>query len=170
MIAMWLLFLAVPPTPAPPTIIVQGVDPAAQWAQVILTAVAIIAASVIAFGLQRNFSRDHQIRTQRLGALHTLVSNRYQLFSQDRIRVLNSIDLLFSDSPGVRKKFRDYMNAVGQPDFATNPERPKEAGEAGNELILAIAENLGLATTYTADDVKRWYGPKYVWDQFTLGQ
>lgn len=97
-------------------------------------------------------------RRNQFDILRTLISERHHFINEETVRAYNSIDLLFHDSPEVRKKFKEYF------ELTLQNGREGEYGKKNIELLKAIAIQLGYRDSIDALDLDRVYLPKGITD------
>lgn len=124
----------------------------------VLTLTAIvtgpIAAVLISLWLQRRYQRIDARKT----VLSALVANRHQVLSQDTVRALNLIDLVFHDEPKVRKLWTEYFEMLGN-EGLNNPVGWDQRNKKNVELITEIAKCVGLGRHIAHLDIQRTYSP-----------
>jgi hypothetical protein len=133
-----------------------------------LTVVALIAGPVLAVWYTVRIERVREKRRAKLWALQALLSNRHNIFADDRLKALNSIDLIYQDDPDVRTKWQAYLAQLSNPSYKTDTAMQTEAKRRELELISAMA----IALRYKAlsqMDIDRSYRPEMLNNQAVLG-
>jgi len=115
---------------------------------------APMSAAKLAEALRRDAERDSERRRQKLYVFSTLMQERAQIHSDNGVRALNLIDIVFSDSPQVRDAWAELYAA-----FSFKPLLPHVINERLLRLLGAIAKNIGLADDLRTDDLTRIYRP-----------
>src|ERR1700730_4984765 len=132
-----------------------------------LTLVALILGPALAVWYSVNVERVREKRRAKLWALQTLLSNRHNVFADDRLRVLNSIDLIFQDDADVRTKWQSYLAQLSNPSFKTDATFQAEGRRRELELISAMALALGYKSL-SQMDIDRSYRPELLNTQALL--
>jgi hypothetical protein len=115
---------------------------------------APIVAAKLAEGLRRNAEHDNERLRQKLYVFSTLMQERAEPHSDNGVRALNLVDVVFSDSPAVRDAWAELYAA-----FQMQPFLPHVATERLQRLLSAIAKDIGLANNLRSDDLNRVYRP-----------
>jgi hypothetical protein len=130
-----------------------------------LSAVAAIAAAIatwrgpmsaarMAEQLRRQGENEMESRRFRLNVFALLMQGRAEIWSEDTVRALNSIDIAFNHSPRVREAWAELYQALN-----SSPNVPHVVEERIRKLLKEIAADLGLADTLRLDDFGRVYFP-----------
>jgi hypothetical protein len=115
---------------------------------------APISAAKLAEKLRRDSERDSERRRQKLRVFELLMQERAQIHSDNGVRALNLIDLVFSESPDVRDAWSQLFAA-----FHLKPLPQHVLAERLLKLLSAIAKDIGLADDLRSDDLSRVYFP-----------
>jgi hypothetical protein len=115
---------------------------------------APIAAAKIAESLRREAERHGENQRQKLSVLSTLMQERAKIYSDDGVRALNLIDVVFNESREVREAWSELFLA-----FEMKPFLQHVADERLRKLLAAIAKDVGLADQLRTDDLGRVYYP-----------
>jgi hypothetical protein len=115
---------------------------------------APMSAAKLAEALRRDAERDSERRRQKLYVFSTLMQERAQIHSDNGVRVLNLVDIVFSDSPQVRDAWAELYAS-----FSFKPLVPHVINERLMKLLGAIARDIGLADDLRTDDLTRVYRP-----------
>ena len=115
---------------------------------------APMSAAKLAEALRRDAERDSERRRQKLNVFSTLMEERAQIHSDNGVRALNLVDIVFSDSREVRDAWAELYAA-----FSFKPLVPHVINERLIRLLGAIAKDIGLAGDLRTDDLNRVYRP-----------
>jgi len=132
----------------------------------LLSAVAAIAAVVAAIHgprsaaalaerMRKDTERENERRRMKLHVFSVLMQERVTIASADAVRMLNSIDFVFSDAPKVREAWADLFEIFSTSE---NPH-PQLREEKLRLLLKEMAADIGLSDTLKVDDIGRIYHP-----------
>lgn len=123
----------------------------------ILTIIAIIVSPVIAVGVTVFYqNRKEKIERQNY-IFMVLFSTRHKVIgNEEAVKALNAIDMVFSDSPNVRQKWKEYYEVIHNPSLVALYVPKFE------ELLKAIANEIGYKKEITHQDLQRVYVPKWM--------
>jgi len=124
----------------------------------IINIVAIGLSPVIAVLISVWLQDRKEKRQHKLWLLHALISTRHNQLSDETIKALNSIDLVFWDKPTVRKLWKEYFEMLNNQGL-NNDIGYKQRTAKLLELITEMASILGYKDAITALDVDRIYLP-----------
>ncbi len=113
-----------------------------------------MAAAKLAETLRRDAERSSERQRQKLYVFSMLMQERAQIHSDNGVRALNLIDVVFSESPEVRDAWAELFAA-----FHLKPLPNHVVSERLLRLLSAIAKDLGLANELRSDDLSRVYFP-----------
>ena len=117
---------------------------------IIAIAVSPVIAVLVSIGVQTWLEK----RRMRLFIFSSLMSTRHQLAHSDEIvRSLNMIDVVFSKKKKIRQLWREYFEMLHAPE-TMNLWNDKKL-----ELITEMAKVVGYKKSITMMDVKRVYAP-----------
>jgi hypothetical protein len=127
----------------------------------IATALAAVAtwrapmtAAKLAETLRRDAERDAERRKQKMYVFSLLMQERAQIHSENGVRALNLIDIVFNESREVREAWSELYLA-----FYMKPLVQHVVDERIRKLLGAIAKDIGLADELRNDDLGRVYFP-----------
>jgi hypothetical protein len=128
-----------------------------------LEIVAIGASPLFALRVSSELDRRRDERNRKMYALTILMATRHSPFADERIRVLNTIDILFYDDEKVREARRNLMIALGKsdglkPDGSPSEELAAEWNARQWDLVSVMAT--ALKVNVTEADFKLGYLPK----------
>jgi hypothetical protein len=115
---------------------------------------APITAARLAETLRRDADRSAERQRQKLWVFSTLMQERAQIYSDNGVRALNLVDVVFSGCREVRDAWAELYSS-----FHLKPLPPHVVSERLLKLLRAIAEDLGLADELRSDDLARVYRP-----------
>jgi len=132
----------------------------------VITVLAIILAPLFTLYISKYLEEKRQKYFNKYNILQTLMANRHDPIHIDNIRALNMIDLVFRDSPRVRKLWREYFEMLNN-EGLNNQNGWKLRNDKRNELIVEIASSIGLSKKITSLDIERTYIPEGIVDNMT---
>jgi hypothetical protein len=112
------------------------------------------AAAKLAESLRRDAERHNERQRHRLHVFATLMQERAQIYSDNGVRALNLIDVVFNDSREVREAWAELFLA-----FHMKPLVQHVIDERLRKLLGAIAKAIGLSDELRSDDLGRVYFP-----------
>lgn len=121
---------------------------------VIATWYAPKAAAKLAESLRRDAERENERQRLKLNVFVTLMQERSQIYSDNGVRALNLIDVVFNESRPVREAWSELFGA-----FHISPPQQHVIDERLRRLLSAIADDIGLADQLRNDDLGRVYVP-----------
>jgi hypothetical protein len=116
---------------------------------------APITAAKLAETLRRESERKHERQTYKLQLFSTLMQERAAFYSEDGVRSLNLIDVVFNDCPAVREAWADLFHSFEGKNNV--PEHARQ--ERFRKLLAEIAQDIGLSDKLRTDDFGRVYFP-----------
>lgn len=131
----------------------------------LLSAVAAIAAAVAAWRvplatarmadqLRQRSDADMESRRFRLNIFAYIMQGRAEIWSEETVRALNSIDVAFNHSRSVREAWAELYQALN-----SRPQPTHLVDERVRKLLREMAQDLGLAESLRMDDFGRVYFP-----------
>jgi hypothetical protein len=115
---------------------------------------APLAAAKLAELLRRDTDRHNERQKQKLIVFAMLMQERAQIYSDNGVRALNLIDVVFNESRDVREAWSELFLA-----FQMKPYLDHVVDERLRKLLSAIAKDIGLADQLRNDDLGRVYHP-----------
>jgi uncharacterized protein DUF6680 len=115
---------------------------------------APIGAARLAENLRRDGERTAERQRQKMNVLSLLMQERSQIYSDNAVRALNLIDVVFNGSRDVREAWSELFLA-----FHMKPVVDHVVDERLRKLLGAIAKDVGLADELRNDDLGRVYTP-----------
>lgn len=112
------------------------------------------AAAKLAETLRRDAERHDERQRQKLSVFATLMQERAQIYSDNGVRALNLIDVVFNESRDVREAWSELYLA-----FHMNPLVQHVIDERLRKLLGAVAKEIGLSDELRNDDLGRVYYP-----------
>jgi hypothetical protein len=130
----------------------------------IATALAAVAAwqaprgaAKLAEELRRDAEKGQERRKNKLEVFATLMQERAALYSEDGVRALNVIDVVFHDSRDVREAWTELFET-----FSIVPLPKPIMDERVRKLLAAIAKDVGLGDEMRIADLSRVYTPNAI--------
>lgn len=102
--------------------------------------------------------RDGERQSHKLQVFSTLMQERASIYSENGVRALNLIDVVFCDSREVREAWAELFLSYQ----AKNNIPPHGQQERLRKLLAAMAKNIGLSEQLRIDDFDRVYFPAAV--------
>jgi hypothetical protein len=115
------------------------------------------AAAKLAEDLRREGERNHERQKNKLHVFAMLMQERAAIYSENGVRALNLVDVVFNDSREVRDAWADLFRI-----FSVNPLSPLVLEERLHKLLVAMAKDIGLADQLRPDDIGRVYYPNAI--------
>jgi hypothetical protein len=137
-----------------PGVIAASLSAVAAIAAAVATWRAPVSAARIAEHLRRQGDNVLESRRFRLNIFATVMQGRAEIWSEDTVRALNSVDVAFYDSADVREAWAELYQALN-----TEPIPMPIVDERTRKLLREMAKNLGLAESLRLDDFGRVYFP-----------
>lgn len=121
-----------------------------------------MAAAKLAENLRREAEIQGERQKSKMLLFTTLMQERAQIYSDNGVRALNLIDVVFNHSRDVREAWSELFLALQM-----NPFQQHVMEERLRRLLAAIARDIGLADALRTDDLGRIYYPRVMAeDQF----
>jgi len=115
---------------------------------------APLSAATLAESLRRDAERYDELQRRKMEVLTVLMQERARINSDECVRALNSIDIVFADSREVREAWAELLLA-----FNLQPLVMHVLEERLRRLLAAIAKEVGIADQLRIDDLGRVYYP-----------
>lgn len=112
------------------------------------------SAATLAEALRRDAERHDERQKRKLEVFAMLMQERAQIYSENGIRALNLIDVVFNETREVREAWSELFLA-----FQMKPLLQHVVDERLRKLLGAIAKDIGLADELRNDDLGRVYFP-----------
>lgn len=110
----------------------------------------------------------HQGRKEKRDAkrwiLQTLIATRHSPITDETVRALNLIDVVFHNAPTVRRLWHEYYDMLGNQGLH-NPSGWTTRQKKNLEMLTEMAKVLGYGRAVTHLDVDRVYYPQGLGDQ-----
>ena len=121
------------------------------------------SAAKLAETLRRGAERSDQRQRYKLHLFATLMQERAAIYTENAVRVLNTIDVVFHDSRPVREAWAELFLV-----FSMNPIPPHVLDERLRKLLIAMAQDIGLGDELRVDDIGRVYYPKALTEERSI--
>lgn len=122
---------------------------------------AIIIIPLVAVWLGRYLQDRSELRKDKMDVFMSVMTFRYG-WSQEGVKALNSIHIIFSDDIHVRNCWRKYYKELCKPAIDQNELKARE--DAMYELLESMAKNLGYSDDITREDIRNPYVPQAMVD------
>jgi len=117
---------------------------------VVITAlISGLLATVISIIWQRHSAKYNK----KLDVFQTLMAYRYMIHSEESVRAINSVDVIFYENKNVRKALKDFFDETWK-----KPDLNPNVGDKYLKLLEEIANVLHLKNIHW-DDIKQSYYP-----------
>jgi len=123
-----------------------------------LSVVAVLLSPLIAVLVSMYLQHHKERRDAKRWIVTTLFSTRHSTINDETVRALNLIDIVFHDSPSVRRLWREYFEMLCNEGLG-NPQGYAQRQKKNLELITEMAKALGYGRYITHLDVDRVYCP-----------
>jgi hypothetical protein len=117
---------------------------------------APITAAKMAETLRRDSAHAQERQKNKLGLFTMLMQERAAIYSENGVRALNLIDVVFNDAREVREAWAELYLAF-EP---RNNIPPHVQEERLRKLLTVMAKEIGLADQLRTDDLGRVYFPR----------
>jgi hypothetical protein len=124
----------------------------------ILTLIAIVVSPLVAVLVTTYLQDRKERRAHKAWLLSTLIGTRHNPVSDETIRALNLIDVVFHDAPRVRALWHEYYDMLNNAGLK-NPVGWEQWKQKNLEMITEMAQNLGSGRAITHLDAARVYTP-----------
>jgi len=127
----------------------------------VITIVALVTGPVLAVLISLWAQKRSAIRGQRLWVFQTLMACRMDAFNPERIKALGMIDVIFHNAGEVRARWKEYYEALGDPAHSGSTlEDAIYWRKKQNNMLAAMAQNLGFGKNIGMEEIERAYAPK----------
>ena len=130
----------------------------------ILTILAIALSPLIAVLVTVYLQNRKEERSHKLNVLATLIGSRHAPTSEETVRALNLIDVVFHDAPRVRELWHEYFGMLNN-EGLNNPNGFQQRQKKNLEMITEMAKALGYGEAITHLDMDRVYYPVALGEQ-----
>lgn len=140
----------------------QNPATAAAFLSLVATVLAAFAtwqgprsAAKLAEQIRKDTERENEQRRMKIQIFSTLMQERATIASIDSVRMLNSIDFVFSNSPRVREAWADLFAIFHTPESP----HPQLREDKLRVLLKEMGADIGLSESLKVDDIARIYYP-----------
>jgi len=124
----------------------------------IVNVLAIMLSPVIAVLITMFLQSRKDKKNAKMNIFITLMSTRNRAPSEEIVRALNMIDVIFSKDKNIRRLWSEYFGMLSN-EGLSNPVGWKQREQKNLEMITAIAKNIGYKNEITSLDVDKVYYP-----------
>ncbi len=124
----------------------------------IINIVAIVVSPAIAVLISMWLQNRREKRQQKFYILSTLLSTRHTPITDENVRALNMIDMVFYNNTKIRELWHEYYDMLAN-EGLSNPLGHEQRQKKNQDLIFEIAKSLGYGKAITHLDVSRVYYP-----------
>lgn len=135
----------------------------------IITALAVLLSPVIAVGVTLWYQGRKERRGSKFWVFNTLIGARHSPLSDQNLRALNLIDVVFHDDGDVRRLWHEYYDMLNNAGL-NNPAGFATRQKKNLEMLTKMAATLGYKATITHLDVDRVYYPVALAEQAARNQ
>ena len=124
----------------------------------VVNIVAVVLAPIVAVVIGQYLQDRSERRKDKMEIFKSLMANRSFDWTVEGARALNIIDIVFSDSPAVREKWKDYYDllCIQNPDIM----QKQKINIAKDKLLESMANSLGYKDVVTWENIQNPYMPK----------
>ncbi|MBC2777297.1 DUF6680 family protein [Parasphingopyxis marina] len=137
-----------------PAVIAAFLSAIAAIAAAVATWRAPVSAARIGERLRRQGEGELESRRFRMNVFAYIMQGRAEIWSEETVRALNSIDVAFNHSVSVREAWAELYQALN-----TAPMQNHVVDERIRKLLREMAIDLGISDTLRLDDFGRIYFP-----------
>lgn len=112
------------------------------------------AAAKLSETLRREGERAQERQKSKLQVFSTIMQERAAVYSEEAVRALNLIDVVFIDLRKVRESWAELFLTF---NLKPIPEHVLE--ERLRKLLISMAEDIGIGNNLRVDDIGRIYSP-----------
>jgi hypothetical protein len=123
----------------------------------IMSVVAILLSPLIAVRVSMWLQKRGDDLRQKRAIFAALMATRHRFLSDEAVKALNVIDVVFHDNARVRELWKEYMEMVNNQGL-NNDQGNAQRGKKNLEMVQAMAEVVGFGKI-THLDVDRFYLP-----------
>ncbi len=132
-----------------------------------LNLLAILVSPVIAVAVSVWIQNRSVRKGAKMQVFSTLVANRHRPITDENIRALHMIDVVFADEPRVRSLWHRYFDLTGSQD-GTGDLGYKKREQIYRDMLVAMGRELGFSTKVEQGDIERIYQPVGLGEQTRL--
>ncbi len=129
-----------------------------------LNVLAVLLSPVIAVGVTLWYQSRKERRDAKRWIVQTLMATRHSPITDETVRALNLVDIVFHDSRTVRGLWHEYFDMLGNQGL-NNPQGWSARQKKNLEMLTEMARALGYGAAVTHLDVDRVYYPQGLGDQ-----
>jgi len=123
-----------------------------------ITVLAILLSPIIALLITMYLQTRKDRKTAQMYLFNTLIATRHSPITEETVRALNMIEVLFYDKPKVRQLWREYFEMLYN-EGLNNPLGWEQRQKKNIELIYEMGKCLGYGKEISHLDVERVYYP-----------
>lgn len=128
-------------------------------ASIILVIVTALISGLLATLVTILWQQRTRIYISKMKVFETLMSNRYLISSEESVKALNSIDVVFYKDNLVRTAYKEFLNEADK-----KPELNANIGDKYLKVLEEISKSLRLGSIHW-DDIKHTYYPNGLSDK-----
>lgn len=127
-----------------------------------INVLAIILSPIFAVLITMKLTQRNEKRKEKMEVFKQLMISRANASTEDYVKTVNSIDVIFADSKKVRKAWKDLFDEYSNPNNTIDKYRYKHT-----KLIEAVAENLGYKNKLEwSEIISNVYIPRWLVDMW----
>ncbi len=130
-----------------------------------INVVAILLSPLIAVLVTVYLQDRKEKRGHKLFILGSLMGTRHAQLTDENVRSLNMIDMVYFDNVQVRTLWHEHFDMLGN-EGLNNPNGWEQRNKKRLALVTEMARSLGYEKAITHLDVDRVYIPKYFGESF----
>ena len=125
---------------------------------------AILLSPVIAVAITLWYQSRKEKRDAKRWIVQTLMATRHSPITDETVRALNLVDIVFHDAPSVRRLWREYFDMLCNQGLH-NPQGWSSRQKKNLEMLTEMARVVGYGGAVTHLDVDRVYYPQGLGEQ-----
>lgn len=129
----------------------------------VLNLIALIVIPVFAVFIARYLQDRSEKRKDKMQAFKVLMIARIYGWTEDSVRVLNVLDIIFSDDNNVRQAWKDLYDKLCTD--APDANQVKKITQAQYKLLETMAKSLGYRNKITWETIQNPYIPNGMLEQ-----
>jgi hypothetical protein len=136
-----------------------------DWLKILAPLIGTLASPLIALWIGGILARRRERRDRRYQVFMRLMGDRaVKMFDAESVRLLNSIDVIFSDNKRVRDAYGSFFNAVTSFKIGQDVS-VHEVESLRIDLLRAMSEDLRMGRQLSNSDFYRQYQPEHIFQK-----
>lgn len=136
-----------------------------DWLKIVAPLIGTLASPLVALWIGGILARRRERRDRRYQVFMQLMGDRaVRMFDAEGVRLLNSIDVVFSDNKRVRDAYGSFFNAVSNFKIGQSVGF-HEVESLRIDLLRAMADDLRMGQRLSNSDFYRQYQPEHLFQK-----